>query len=72
MCHHKDYEHDKVFELLQSANRGDGICCKNDVKSGVCSKDYPDLHCSMPSYINEEEHNSHNHAPVFSLDDRNY
>ena len=72
MCHEKNYEHHKIFDLLLSANRGDGVCCKNDVEDGVCGPDYSDLVCSMPSWHTQEEQDNLTHGPVFSPNRRNY
>lgn len=71
MCHFEDYAHNQL--LLQSANRGDGVCCKNSVEGdGVCSSDYQDLHCSMPSFLEQEEQDGSIHSSVFSPNKRNY
>ena len=70
MCHIEDYQ--KNFDLLQSTNPGNGICCKNQVATGVCSDSYPDLHCSTPSYLSSSELATHSHKSIFTPANRNY
>ena len=31
MCHHDGYDHGEIYDILESANKGYGVCCKNDV-----------------------------------------
>ena len=71
MCHHEGYDHSKVFSMLESGNKGDGFCCKNDVTEGICVQGYIDLHCSTPS-VREMGQKDGIHNDIFSPNDRNY
>ena len=69
MCHHEDYDHNVA--LVESGNWGDGICCRNYAKDGICAeKEDSDFHCSPPSVHDEE--NDAEYSYVISENNRNY